>query len=138
MCPVRYPIRYLSQYIYIRRVELVSNRVRCTLGHEYNQMFIISGMCQVSTINDNTLWTVYYYYVSEHQLPLIIDESHTTPITHVNWGPKLLKLISWRYYPCFKWSRIYPRPRAQTPGAEPGCTAKYYSNSNLTLWTVEQ
>ena len=32
-------------------------------------------------------------YVSEHQLSHVIDASHTTPITHVNQDPKLLKLI---------------------------------------------
>jgi len=46
--------------LYIRRVESVSTRIKCTLGHEYNQMSIISCMYQVSTINHSTLWTVYY------------------------------------------------------------------------------
>jgi len=41
--------------LYIRRVESVGTRVRCTLTHEYNQMFIISCMYQVSTINHSTL-----------------------------------------------------------------------------------
>jgi len=42
------------------------------------------------------------YYVSEHQLPHIIDVSHTTPITPVNQGPMLLKLIGWRHCPYFR------------------------------------
>jgi len=32
-------------------------------------------------------------YVSEHQLPHIIDASHATPITRANRGPQLSKLI---------------------------------------------
>ena len=36
--------------VYIRRVESVSTRVRCTLGYEYNQMSTISCMYQESTI----------------------------------------------------------------------------------------
>jgi len=48
---------------------------------------------QVSTICHSTLWTIYYYYVSEHQLPHVIDTSHTMPTTHANRGPMLLKLI---------------------------------------------
>ena len=60
--------------------------------------------------------TIYYkqfiiiYDVSEHQLPLIIDASHTMPITHVNQGPELLKLISGRHCPYFKRVTYFPRP----------------------------
>jgi len=41
-------------------------------------------------------------YVNEHQLPHVIDASHTTLNTHVNQGPKLLKLIGWRHCLCFR------------------------------------
>ena len=47
-------------------------------------------------------------YVSEHQLSPIIDASHTTPITHVNQDPMLLKLIGWRHCPCFRWVLYIP------------------------------
>ena len=63
-------------------------------------------------------------YVSEHQLPHVIDASHTTPITHVNQSPKLLKLIGWRHCLCFRWVPCIPGTTAQTPGAEPGPTAR--------------
>ena len=36
------------------------------------------------------------YYVSEYQLPHVIDASHTKSTAHVNQDPKLLKLIGWR------------------------------------------
>ena len=64
----------------------------CTSGHEYNQMSIISCMYQMFAISHSTLLPV-YYYVSEHQLLPVIDAFHTTPTTHVNQGPMLLKLI---------------------------------------------
>ena len=32
-------------------------------------------------------------FISEHQLPHVIDASHTTPTTRANQVPKLLKLI---------------------------------------------
>ena len=59
-----------------------------------------------------------YYYVSEHQLPPVIDASHITHITHVNQGLKLLKLISWRHYPYFMWVPHIPETTAQMFGAE--------------------
>jgi len=86
-------------------------------------------MYQVNAVNHSTLWTVHYYYVSEHQLPPVIDASHTTPITRVNRNPKLLKRIGWRHYPCFRWVPYIPETTAQMPGAEPGRTVRYYSNS---------
>ena len=43
---------------------------------------------------DNPLQYIIIYYVSEHQLSPVIDAFHTTPITRVNRGPNLLKLIS--------------------------------------------
>ena len=69
---------------------------------------------------DNPLQYIIIYYVSEHQLPPVIDAFHTTPTTHVNRGSKLLKLIGWRHCPCFRWVRYIPGTMAQTPGAEPG------------------
>ena len=75
----------------------MSNQVRYNIGVQHTNMY------QAKTINYKTLWIVYYFYVSEHQLPHVIDASHTTPITRDNRGPKLLKLVSWRYCPCFRW-----------------------------------
>ena len=63
-------------------------------------------------------------YVSEHQLPHIIDASHTTLTTHANRGPQLLKLIGWRHCLCFKWVPCISGTTTQTPGAEPGPTAR--------------
>jgi len=78
-------------------------------------------------------------YVSKHQLSHIIDSSHTTPTTHVNRGSKLLKLIGWRNYPCFRWVQSIPGTTAQMPGVEPSCTARYYSNSKtVTVWDVSR
>ena len=59
-------------------------------------------------------------YVSEHQLPLVIDASHITPTTRVNQGPKLLKLIGWRHCPRFRWVSYILGSMTQMPGAEPG------------------
>ena len=65
------------------------------------------------------------FIISEHQLPPVIDASHATPIARVNQGPKLLKLIGWRhYYPCFRWVPYIPGTMTQSPGAEPGFTAR--------------
>jgi len=110
--------------LYIRQVESVSVRVRCPIRSSVSSGVQHTYMYQAKTINYSTLWTVYYYYyVSEYQLPPVIDASHTTPITHVNKGPKLLKLIGWRHCPCFRWIPYIPETTAQTPGAEPGPTA---------------
>jgi len=57
-------------------------------------------------------------------LPYVIDAFHTAPITRVNQGPKLLKLIGWRHYPYFRWIPCIPRTTAQTLGAETDPTAK--------------
>ena len=64
------------------------------------------------------------YYVTEHQLPPVIDTSHTTPFTHVNQGPKLLKLIGWRHCLCFRWVPCILETTAQTPGSESGPTLR--------------
>ena len=63
-------------------------------GHGYNHMSIIVIYMynQVITISHNPLTVIIIYYVSEYQLPPVIDASHTTPTTRVNQGPKLLKL----------------------------------------------
>ena len=63
-------------------------------------------------------------YVSEHQLPHVVNASHTTPTTHVNQVPMLLKLIDWRYCLYFKWVPYIPGTTAQTPGTEPDLTSR--------------
>ena len=72
---------------------------------------------------DNQLQYIIIYYVSECQLPPVIDTSHTTPITRANRGPKLLKLIGWRR-PYFRWVPYIPETTAQMPGAEPDPSAR--------------
>ena len=37
------------------------------------------------------LMSIFVNYISEHQLPHALNTSHTTPITHINWDPILLK-----------------------------------------------
>ena len=77
------------------------------------------------------------YYVSEYQLPYVINVTHTTPTTHVNRDPMLLKLISLRHYPYFRWVSYIPETTAQIPDAEPSRTARYYNNSKtVTVWDV--
>jgi len=63
-----------------------------------------------------------------HQLPPVIDASLITPVTHVNQGSMLLKLIGWRHCPCFRWVPCILGTTTQTPGAEPGPTARYSGN----------
>ena len=70
--------------------------------------------------------------VSEHQLSPVIDAFHTTPTTHVNQSPKLLKLIGWRHCRCFRWVPYIPGTTAQMPDAELGPTAR----SSVTVLTV--
>jgi len=70
-------------------------------------------MYQTKTINYSKLCTVYYYYVSEYQLSPVIDASYTTPITHDNGGPKLLKLIGLDIVHALGRSRTYPGPRSR-------------------------
>jgi len=55
-------------------------------------------MYQVSTINHSILWTVHYYYVSEYQLPPVIDASHTTPITE---SIEVLSYWNWSIGPVY-------------------------------------
>jgi len=71
-------------------------------------------------------------YVSKYQLPPVIDASHTTPITHVNRNPMLLKLIGKDIVYTLGGFRTYLKSRPQTPSAEPGCTVRYHGN-NITL-----
>jgi len=93
----------------------MSNQVRCII--RCLTYIHVSG-------KDNQLQYTIIYYVSEHQLPPVIDTSHTTPITRVNRDPKLLKLISWRHCLYFRWVPYIPGTTAQTPGTEPGPTAR--------------
>ena len=60
--------------------------------------------------HDLSYQSVVINYVSEHHLPYVVNAFHTTPITHVNWGLILLKLIGWRYCLYLSGSRTYPRP----------------------------
>ena len=87
-------------------------------------IIIIHTYSRVITVSHNTLQCIIINYVSEHQLPHVIDASHTTPITRTNRGPQLLKLIGWRHCLYFRWVSYIPRTTAQTPSAEPGPTAR--------------
>ena len=103
----------------------MSNQVRCIIGCPI----------YIHVTGKNKLQYIIIYYVSEHQLPPVIDASHTTPITRVNRNPKLLKLIDWRHCPCFRWVPYIPRLRPQFPGAEPGHTARYLITVTvISLW----
>ena len=83
-----------------------------TIRSEYNQVMV------------HYIQFIIIYYVTEHQLSHIIDAFHTMPTTRVNQGPKLLKLIGWRYCPRFRWVLYIPGPRLQLPGTEPGPTVR--------------
>ena len=63
-----------------------------TISHIYSLVY-----------NINVRFWFFINYFSEHQLPHAVDASHTTPTIRVNQGPKLLKLIGWRYCLCFRW-----------------------------------
>ena len=82
-------------------------KIRYTSGHWYNQMSTINHIYQVQFTMSMQDFSFVNNCVSEHQLPHAVDTSHTTPITHVNRGPKLLKLIGWRHCPCFRLSLIH-------------------------------
>ena len=86
----------------------------------YNKLAHIKNgvSCQSAIIN----------YVSKYQLQHLIDAFHTTPTTYVNRGPKLLKLIGWRHYLCFRWVSFIPGTMVQTLGAEAGLTASQSGN----------
>ena len=51
-------------------------------------------------------------YVSEHQLLHAVDAFHTTPTTHVNRNPMLLKLIERDVIHTLSEFRTYPEPRS--------------------------
>ena len=97
--------------LYIRRVESVSTRVRCPIKSGVSSGVQYTG-------KDNQLQYNITYYVIERQLPLprVIDASHTTPITRVNRGPKLLKLSIGDIVHALGGSRTYLvlRPRCLT------------------------
>ena len=64
-------------------------------------MACISGVYRKIYITvEHSQFTVHYEisifinYVSEHQLPYVVNVSHTMPISRVNRGLMLLKLIS--------------------------------------------
>ena len=76
----------------------------------------------VYNVNERTQFFI-INYVSEHQLPHVIDASHTTT-TRANRDPQLLKLIGWRHCLYFRWVPCISGITTQTPGAEPGHTAR--------------
>jgi len=49
-------------------------------------------------------------YISEHQFPHAVNTFYTTPTTHINWGPMLLKLIGGDIVYVLSGSRTYPGP----------------------------
>ena len=89
--------------LYIMWVESVSIESNVQSGQMYHRVSNIH-----TYIRQRQSVTVHYeqfiiiYYVSEYQLPHVIDASHTTPITCVNRGPMLLKLIGWKHCPYFR------------------------------------
>ena len=74
-------------------------KIRCPIGCQVYSQFVGIIRClqsvniSSSVYNDNVRFQFVIYYVSEHQLPPVIDASHTTPTTRVNQGPKLLKFV---------------------------------------------
>ena len=109
MCLVRYSIRCRSRSIYqagsvSQYLSQMSNQVRCNI--ECPTYIHVSG-------KNNQLQYIIIYYISEHQFSLVINASHTIPITRVNRGPKLLKLIGWRHCPCFRWVPYIPGTTAR-------------------------
>jgi len=66
-------------------------------------------------------------------LPPVIDASHTTPITRVNQGPKLLKSVDGDIIHVLGGSCIYPRSRPQFPGTELGRTVRYSVTVIVTI-----
>jgi len=71
----------------------------------------VSGVYNQSQYIKNSLLLL----CCEYQLPPVIDASRTTPITRVNQGPMLLKLIGWRHCLCFKRVPCIPGTTAHTP-----------------------
>jgi len=74
-------------------------------------------------------------YVSEHQLPHVVNASHTTPTTYVNWAPMLLKLIGGDIVHVLSGSCIYPGPQtmllALNEVISPG--TQYMNNNNINM-----
>ena len=60
---------------------------------------------------DNPLQYVTIYYVSEHQLPPVIDAFHTTPTTRVNRYPKFIKINRRDIVHTLGGFRTYPEPQ---------------------------
>ena len=84
----------------------------------------VSGVYNQSRYIMNTLLLL----CQRHQLPPVIDASLITPVTHVNQGSMLLKLIGWRHCLYFKWVPYIPGTTAQTTGVEPSPTARKSGN----------
>jgi len=106
-------------------------------GHAYSQVSIITCMYQVQSTMSYIRFSFVINYVSEHRLSSTVGASHTTPTICANRAPLLLKLTGWRYCPCFRWVPYILGIMTQTPDVEPGCAARYYSNSVIvTVWDV--
>ena len=68
---------------------------------------------QVNTNQSTISYVIFNFvinYVREHRLPHAVNTSHTTPTTHINWGPMLLKLIGGDIVYVLSGSRTYPGP----------------------------
>ena len=119
-------------------VRTVGARIQCTIRSCVYHIIYVSIEHSQVTIQYGQ-FIIIINYVNKHQLSPAIDASHTTPTSRINWGPILLKPIGWRYSPYCKWDLYIRGTTAQIPGAEPGRTVRYYSNSNSThSITVEQ
>ena len=106
----------------------------CIQSYVYHGLYMYS---QVITVSHNTLWTVHYYLLYQ-RTPIVTYNRciPCSPITRVNQGPKLLKLIGWRYCPCFRSVPYIPGTTASNAWRWTSRTTRYYSNSNLTIGTI--
>ena len=97
-------------------------------------IYVQSGEYSLSqyTMNSSLL-----FIMSANTIATRNGTSHTTPISCINQGPMLLKLIGWRHCPFFRWVTYILGTTTQTPGAGPGRTVRYYSNSiTVIVWDV--
>ena len=69
----------------------------------HSQVIYLVTICYNQFIN--------IYYVSEHQLPPVIDASHTTATIRVNKGPKFIEINRRDIVHALGESRTYPGPR---------------------------
>ena len=119
---IQHCIHVSVMIFYIRIICTIRSRVQSNV---YHNKYVSSLICNV-----NVRFSFVINYVSKHQLPPVINISHVTPITCVNQGLKLLKLIGWRHYPYFKWVPYTLGTTAQMPDAKPGHTTRYHKTVN--------